>query len=136
MKKTIEELQIEGITYVPKDSIKKEIVKFTGEESVSTRMIGKPVIVRSRNEGINVGLVVLADSTGVELKNVRRLYYHQPKDESLSWYEGVAMSGVSDNSKVSGTVLRKVIIEDYSMTEIASMDIYNQILNLTPNEQN
>jgi len=99
-------------------------------------MIGKPVIVRSRNEGVNVGIVVLADETGVELKNARRLFYHRPKDTNLSWYEGVAESGISDNSKVSGTVRCKVIIEDYSMTEIKSIDIYNEILTLKPNEQN
>jgi len=136
MIKKIEKLEIGGIMYVPEDSIKNEVVNFTGEESIASRMIGKPVIVRSRNEGINIGIVVLADETGVELKNARRLYYHRPKDETLSWYEGVAESGISDNSKVSSTVGCKVIIEDYSMTEIKSIDIYNDILNLKPNEQN
>lgn len=136
MKKQIEKLEIEGIIYVPENSIKTEIINFTGKKSIASRMIGKPVIVRSRNEGINVGIVVLADGTGVELKNVRRLYYHRPKDTTLSWYEGVAESGISDNSKISGTVSRKVIIEDYSMTEIKTMEIYNNILKLNPNEQN
>lgn len=136
MKQQINEMEINGAIYVLKDSIKNETIEFTGDETVATIMIGKPVIVRSRNEGINVGIIELADDTGVVLKNARRLYYHRPKDKSLSWYEGVAMSGISNDSKVSGTVDRKVIIEDYSMTEIKSMDIYNQILNLIPNEQN
>lgn len=131
----LDELVIEGVTYVPKNSIKEEIVNFTGEETVASLMIGKYVIVRSRNEGINIGEVELADNTGIILKNSRRLYYHRPKDTSLSWYEGVAMSGISDDSKVSGTVNKKVIIEDYSMTE-CSKDIYNQILTHTPNAQN
>jgi len=136
MKQIINEMDINGVIYVPKESVKEEvIVNFTGEETVATFMIGKYVIVRSRNEGINIGIVELADDTGVILKNSRRLYYHRPKDQSLSWYEGVAMSGISENSKVSGTVDRKVIIEDYSMTE-CSKKIYESVLNHTPNEQN
>lgn len=136
MRQQINEMKINGAIYVLKDSIKNETIEFIGDETVATIMIGKPVIVRSRNEGINVGIVELADDTGVVLKNARRLYYHRPKDKSLSWYEGIAMSGISNDSKVSGTVDRKVIIEDYSMTEIKSMEVYNQILNLIPNEQN
>lgn len=135
MKQKINEVEINGTIYVPKSSVKEEVINFTGEESVATIMIGKPVIVRSSNEGVNAGIVELADETGVVLKNSRRLYYHRPKDKSLSWYEGVAESGISSNSKVSGTVERKVIIEKYSMTEIASYDIYNEIINIKPNEQ-
>ena len=108
-----ETIKIDEIEYIRKDSVKEEVINFTGEETIASIMIGKPVIVRSRNEGINVGIVELADETGVVLKNARRLYYHRPKDKSLSWYEGVAQSGISDNSRVSGTVDRKVIIEDY-----------------------
>jgi hypothetical protein len=136
MEKKVEKLVIEGITYIPEDSAKTEIIEFTGEKTIASVMIGKAVIVRSRNEGINVGIVELADETGVVLKNSRRLYYHRPKDKSLSWYEGVAQSGISEDSRVSGTVDRKVIIEDYSMTEVRTMGIYNEILNLKPNEQN
>jgi hypothetical protein len=138
MKQKINELEINGTIYVPKDEVKKslEVFEFTGEKTVASVMIGKYVIVRSRNEGINVGEVELADDTGIVLKNARRLYYHRPKDKSLSWYEGVAQSGISDDSRVSGTIGRKVIIEDYSMTEILDDDIYKQILNLKPNEQN
>lgn len=136
MKQEIKELEINGSIYVLKGSETKDVINFTGEQTVASVMIGKPVIVRSRNEGINVGIVELADDTGVVLRDARRLYYHKPLDKNLSWYEGVAMSGISSDSKVSGTVDRKVIIEDYSMTELKSIDIYNQILNIKPNEQN
>lgn len=129
-----EKLVINGITYVPENATKT--IEFTGEDTIASTMIGKYVIVRSRNEGINVGQVELADETGVILINARRLYYHRPKDTSLSWYEGVAMSGISDNSKVSGTVIKKIIIEDYSMTELASKEIYDEILKLKPNAKN
>ena len=128
-----ETMVVNGVEYVRADSAKK-VVNFTGKKSVATRMIGKAVIVRSRNEGINAGIVVIADETGVELKDCRRLYYHKPKDKTISWYEGVATSGISDTSKVSGTVTTKVIIEDYSMTE-CNKDAYKSIMEKKPNEQ-
>ena len=130
-----ETITINGIEYIIKDCVAINPVEFTGEESVATRMIGKKVIVRSRNEGINAGIVVIADETGVELKECRRIWYHKPKDKALSWYEGVAETGLSDDSKVSGTVKRKVIIEDYSMTECTDK-AFKSIMEKTPNEQN
>ena len=77
---------------------------------------GKYVIVRSRNEGINAGIVKANDSTGVILNEARRIWYHKPKDKTTSWYEGVSLSGLSDDSKISAPVLEKAIIEDYSIT--------------------
>ena len=129
-----ETMMIDEVKYVREDAVKQEVVNFTGEETVASRMIGKKVIVRSRNEGINAGIVVVADQSGVELKSCRRIWYHRPKDKSLSWYEGVAISGVDDSSKVSGTVTTKTIIEDYSMTEL-SEEAFNSIMELVPNAQ-
>ena len=131
-----ETMMIDDVKYIREDAAKqKEIINFTGEETIASRMIGRKVIVRSRNEGINAGVVVLADDTGVELKDARRIWYHKPKDKSLSWYEGVAISGIDDGSKVSGTVKTKLIIEDYSMTE-CSDEAFKTIMELTPNAQN
>ena len=127
-------MMIDEVEYVRKSDVKHEVVNFTGEESVATRLIGKFVIVRSRNEGINAGTVVIADQSGVELKDCRRIYYHRPKDQSLSWYEGVAVSGLDSRSKVSGTVPRKLIIEDYSMTE-CTQEAMTSIMEFTPNAQ-
>lgn len=107
-----ETMMIDDVKYIRADSVKCEVVEFTGEETLASRMIGKKVLVRSYNEGINAGVVVLADETGVELKDARRIYYHRPKDKSLSWYEGVAVSGLSDSSKVSGTVEKKSLSKD------------------------
>ena len=127
-------ITINEVEYIRKDSVITNPVEFTGEESIATRMIGKKVIVRSRNEGINAGVVVLSDETGVELKDCRRIWYHKPKDKALSWYEGVAVTGLSDDSKVSGTVSQKIIIEDYSMTECTDM-AFDSIMEKTPNAQ-
>lgn len=78
--------------------------------------VGKYVIVRSRNEGINAGFVKSLDETGIILKEARRIWYHKPKDKSVSWYEGVANTGLSNDSKISTIVLEKIIVEDYSIT--------------------
>lgn len=83
---------------------------------VAETMVGKYAIIRSRNEGINAGEVIAADATGVVLKNARRIWYHRPADKSESWYEGVANHGLSSDSKISGAVDQKAIIEDYSVT--------------------
>ena len=111
-----------------------------GEEVESSKsklaesVIGKFVICRSRNEGINAGTVVEMDETGVVLSDVRRIWYHKPKDVNTSWYEGVAVSGLSDDSKVSCTSEIKVIIEDYSLT-LCSDEAKRSILGKVQNGQ-
>lgn len=103
-----------------------------GASTPSMSMIGRYVIVRSRNEGLNAGYVEMADETGVILKDAKRLWYHKPAVKTEAWYEGVANHGLSKDSKVSGSVLRKVIIEDYSMTEcteIARQSIETAVAN-------
>jgi hypothetical protein len=125
-------MEINGVKYVREDSI--EHIEFNGEKSIASRMIGKNVIVRSSNEGINAGTVVIADETGIELKNCRRIWFHKPKDKDKSWYEGVAISGLSDDSKVSCTVDKKVIIEKYSMT-LCRDNAFKSIMEIKPNAQ-
>ena len=120
--------------YVPADSFSNaETYEFTGEETIASTLIGKKVIVRSRNEGVNAGIVVLADQTGIRLTSCRRIWYHKPKDTNVSWYEGVAETGISCDSKVSCTT-EKTIIEDYSVT-ICKDDAFNSIMELLPNAQ-
>ena len=85
------------------------------ESNLYSRYVGKYVICRSRNEGVNAGVVIEADETGVILEDARRLYYHKPANKELSWYEGVALEGLSKDSKV-GAEVEKLIAEDYSLT--------------------
>lgn len=82
---------------------------------LGNQYVGKYVIVRSRNEGINAGKILEMDDTGVILEDARRLYYHKPANKELSWYEGVALDGLSSDSKI-GAPVTKIIIEDYSIT--------------------
>ena len=134
--KTPKTIKVGNVVYVREDNKRqKETVNFTEKSSLASIMIGKKVIVRSRNEGINSGIVVNADETGVELKDCRRIWNHKPKDKNLSWYEGVAVSGISDDSKISGVVPKKVIIEDYSLTLINDA-AFETIMALKPNAQN
>lgn len=128
-----ETLKIDEVEYVRKDSQQTEVT-YDGKETIASLMIGKFVIVRSRNEGINAGTVVVADESGVMLKNCRRIHYMAPKDKSMSWYEGVSLSGLSDDSRVSPTTESKTIIEDYSMTT-CNKDAEESIMGKVPNAQ-
>jgi hypothetical protein len=82
---------------------------------IFSRYIGKYVICRSRNEGVNAGKVIALDETGVILDDARRLHYHKPINKNVSWYEGVAKYGIDKSSRL-GTPIEKVLVEDYSLT--------------------
>ena len=86
------------------------------KSEIYSSLIGKYVIVRTYNEGVNAGVVQMADETGIVLSEARRLWYHEPKDPATAWFEGVAMSGLSDGSQISVAVPEKTIIENYSVT--------------------
>lgn len=79
-----------------------------------SRYIGKYVICCGRNEGGNAGKVLAIDSTGVILEDARKLYYYRPIDKSVIWCEGVAKTGVSEDSKLSPPI-DKAIVEEYSL---------------------
>ena len=89
--------------------------KESKQSSLRDRYIGKYVICRTRNEGINAGKVLALDETGVILEDARRLYYHKPLNKNMSWYEGVAKEGISSDSRL-GVAIEKIISEDYSLT--------------------
>ena len=91
----------------------------TQKTNAIEQAIGKYVICRSRNEGVNAGILIAADDTGCHLKNVRRLRTHKPVKGA--WYEGVALTGLDyANSTISAAAPEKYIIEDYSLTVCTS----------------
>lgn len=125
-------MDIDSMTY---GELKQIAALFGGaKSSLYNDVVGRYVIVRSRNEGINAGFVKAADETGVILTKARRIWYHQPKEKNVSWYEGVAKTGLSDESKISCPVNEKIIAESYSITfctseaeaSIKSMASYEQ----------
>lgn len=77
--------------------------------------IGQYVIIHSINEGLNAGVLVQADETGCVLREARRLWRPVSKDR-MSWYEGVSISGLDEDSRVSAPVIQKIIVEAYSIT--------------------
>lgn len=92
-----------------------EIEPAATKKKITDSWIGEYVITRSRNEGINAGYLVDADETGCIMREVRRLWHHVPA-ENASWYEGVALHGLNEDSRISDKALEKAIIEDYSLT--------------------
>lgn len=128
-------MNIDNLTY----GEMKEIASIFNANNVSgglaSSAVGKYVIVRSRNEGINAGVVKQADETGVILTDARRIWYHRPKDKNLSWYEGVAETGLSSDSKISNAVEEKIIIENYSLT-LCTKNAEDSIRGATTNKQN
>lgn len=86
------------------------------KKNLGNTFLGEFVLVRSKVEGINAGFLQEIDETGVVLATTRRLWYHKPKNKTLSWYEGVALSGVHEDSILSPTVPFKIIVENYSIT--------------------
>jgi len=127
----MKEVIINGTKYVPEKPLSLD----SPDKSIMSDYIGKYVIVRTRNEGINAGYIVAADETGIVISDARRIYYHKPKDTALSWYEGVATSGLSDDSRISNPVETKIIVEDYSII-LCTEKAIKSITNHKTNEQN
>ncbi len=92
------------------------------ESQIYQRLVGKKVIVRSRNEGLNFGEVVMADETGIALKDARRIHYYDKAADGSCWYEGMAVEGPGGETRMS-TRSPKSIIEDYSVTECSEIAI-------------
>jgi len=86
------------------------------QTSLLSEYIGLYAIVRSRNEGINAGFIKALDT-------------------SMSWYEGVATVGCSQDTKLSNPVEEKIIVEDYSIT-LCTKEAQEVIQNATTNRQN
>lgn len=128
-------MNIDELTYGQIKEIAKLAcgTKQAPSSGLGNQFIGKYVIVRSRNEGINAGKVIELDDTGVILEDARRLYYHKPANKEMSWYEGVALEGLSKDSKV-GAEVTKLIIEDYSLT-ICTKDAEKSIRGAKTNAQ-
>ena len=80
------------------------------------KYIGKYVIVRTYNEGINAGVLEDADVGICVISQARRLWKHCPKDTNTKWYEGVSVTGLGSESLLSIPVPTKIIVEDYSIT--------------------
>lgn len=76
---------------------------------ITSSFIGKKAIIRCTKAGVHYGEVVAIEGEAVRLKNSRRLWYWVCKSgHTLS---GVARNGLSDASKISGT-LESILLLD------------------------
>lgn len=66
--------------------------------------VGKYCIVRARNAGVHAGIVESIDSLGVHLRDSRRLWYWRVPVGAPALLSGVAIAGLSGDSKVSAPV--------------------------------
>ena len=88
--------------------------------------IGKWVIIRTYNEGLNFGKLKAANEFGCIIEDARRLHRPISKDHNEAWYEGVANSGLDEaNGRISSAVREKYIIERYSITTCTPEAIKN-----------
>ena len=85
---------------------------------------GKYVISRSSNAGVIFGKITNMGDGFIELKNARRIWRPISNDKSLSWYEGVAVSGLCpEKGVISGKVRYKLIVEAYEVTSCSKSAI-------------
>lgn len=92
------------------------VMRSSTAETLTDTFADRWAIIRSRNEGVNFGCIKYADENTIIIIRARRLWFYRPEDTSQSWYEGVANTGVSKDSKLSPAVEMKAIVEPYSIT--------------------
>ena len=74
----------------------------TEAQSPAPPLIGKHVIVRSRDSGVHAGYLTAVSGRHVSLTNSRRLWYWvAAKEHTLS---AVALHGLKDTSKIASAV--------------------------------
>lgn len=90
---------------------------------IEKSLVGKKVIVRANVAGVHAGEVVLADfsSNTVQLKNARRLWGYQTRDQTGS-VSDIAANGLRNDKEHSiGAVIPRVTIPNRDGLEIAEM---------------
>ena len=130
-------MNIEELTIKQVNELKKFFALDSNEKNDQkglNNFLSKYVICRTRNEGVNAGVVKDIGVNYVVLEDCRRLHGHAPNDKNLSWYEGVAQVGLSDDSRVSSPAT-KLIVEVYSLT-LCSEKAEKNIRNFKPRRTN
>ena len=91
--------------------------KSSNDNIGTDRFVGKWVICRSRNEGVNFGRVLHISHQMVVLADARRMHYFKSSSGAGEWYEQVSLDGkLASNSRLSAPASEKFICEDYSLT--------------------
>ena len=112
----VDELTIEGVVYVPKDSIFQP----------STPMGNYPfVVIRGYGSGVQFGYLKQQNGTEVILLNSRRIWNWTSATETNQ----IAKDGIGKDSKVTEMINEKIItdmIECLFTTAIAQQNLENQ----------
>lgn len=116
-----DKVEINGVTYV-EESVTASSVDSNGDKY----LIGQYVIVRCRDAGVHSGTLVDYKDRTVILKNSRRLWYWKCKINSF--LSGVAVNGITDESKVGESVPTLILTESCEIIE-ASKDAEESIVN-------
>ena len=86
----------------------------TSTPSPASPLIGKHVIVRSRDSGVHAGTLTSINGRHVSLTNARRLWYWvAAKEHTLS---AVALHGLKDGSKIASSVSHVEILDACEIT--------------------
>lgn len=97
--------------------VKDLVAQFGGERPpIDTGMIGKYVIVRCRDAGVHAGFLESTDGRACVLTCARRLWYWKVRG-SGDFLNAIALSGVSEDSKLSAEVTRIALTENCEIIE-------------------
>ena len=89
------------------DGDSKEVIADTKKNKP---LLGEYVIVRCRDAGVHAGILVDWEGREVQLKESKRLWYFKCKTgHSLS---GVALHGITDESKIAGQINKVIILPE------------------------
>lgn len=88
-------------------------------QKINSGLVGKYVIVRCRDAGVHAGFLESHSGRECVLLNARRLWYWKPGNKQ-KFLSGVAIAGLSDESKVGAPVSRILLTENCEIIEVES----------------
>ena len=99
----------------------KELAKLFGgsapAQPINSGLVGKYVIVRCRDAGVHAGFLESHLGRECVLLEARRLWYWKPANNQ-KFLSGVAIAGLSGESKVGAPVSRILLTENCEIIEI------------------
>ena len=94
----------------------KELLGGEAKPPLDNGMTGKYVVVRCRDAGVHVGVLVSHNGRECVLTEARRLWYWKPAN-GAAFLSGVAVDGLHSDSKIGKPVPRIHLTEDCEIIE-------------------
>ena len=99
----------------------KELAKLFGgshqTQTINSGLIGKYVIVRCRDAGVHAGVLESHSGRECVLLEARRLWYWRPANNQ-KFLSGIAIAGLSGESKVGAPISRILLTENCEIIEV------------------